>query len=804
MQLELAPKDLYQKLEFDKIIKLLAEECLGELGREIVANIRPETTIQQIRKKLRQTEEFKRTLENNDPFPLQTYEEISEDVRMLEIENYVMSEESLQRVNLILLSIRNIFRFFSPPRRELYPTLYAIIDKVIFEEQLIKEIERVIDEEGEIKPDASPELLRIRQLMQSKVRELDKRFGSIILKYRKKGWLTDNVESFRNGRRVLSVPSEHKRKIRGIIHDESTTGKTAFIEPEEIIEINNDIFDLETEERREIYRILKELSAFLRPYASLIRSYQYLLADYDFIRAKARLGSRLRANMPKLDPKPRLGIKRGFHPLLFLKNSQIGKEVVPFELDLHKPNRLLMLSGPNAGGKSITMKSVGLLQLMVQSGMLVPVDPESEMGIFKAIFADIGDQQSIEDDLSTYSSRLENMRYFLEHANRDSLVLIDEFGSGTDPKIGGAIAEAILKELNQQKVSGVITTHYSNLKIFAFKSKGIVNGSMLFDKDTLSPTYELRVGRPGSSYAYEIAQKSGLSEAVLKYARHKTGKNEKAIDELLVELQNDKLQLEEELDKIKEQEARLQKLIRTYEQMHKELEFRRKRIKLEAKEQALQQAAQSNRELENLVRELKEAEKLERQEQLEKARELAAQVKTEREELVGQVKELREEVYYKPLEKKKEDKPIEVGDHVKLVTGGATGVVDSISKNRAIVLIGDLRMTIKLRDLQHAKAPLDVQSSKGVQTDTAGNAAAFKSKIDIRGMRMDEAMHVIQDFIDQALIFNAMRLEIIHGKGNGTLRNVVRSKLREYKVPMEISHPQPEQGGDGVTIVEMV
>ena len=330
--MQLAPKDLYQKLEFDKIIKLLSDECLGELGREAVENMQMETSIQQIRKKLKQTEEFKRSLEDNDPFPIQVYEEISEDVRMLEIVDYVMSEESLQRINLILLSIRNIFKFFSEPRQELYPTLYSIIDKVIFEEQLIKEIEKVIDEEGNIKPDASPELLRIRQLMISKARELDKRFGSIILKYRKKSWLTDNVESFRNGRRVLSVPSEHKRKIRGIIHDESTTGKTAFIEPEEIIEVNNDIFDLETDERREIYRILKELSALLRPHAVIIRSYQYLLAEYDFIRAKARLASRLQANMPKLDHKPRLGIRKGYHPLLLLKNSLIGKEVIPFDI----------------------------------------------------------------------------------------------------------------------------------------------------------------------------------------------------------------------------------------------------------------------------------------------------------------------------------------------------------------------------------------------------------------------------------------------------------------------------------------
>ena len=800
--MQLAPKDLYQKLEFDKILDLLDRECLGVLGREEVRSMEPETSVQLIRRKLRETEEFKRSLEQNDHFPIQPYEEISDDLRMLEIEDYVLSEESLKRINIILLSIRDIFNFFKGPRRELYPTLFEKIRDVIFDQDLIKEIEKVIDEEGVIRPDASPELARIRQLTASKLKELDKRFGSVILKYRKKGWLSDNIESFRNGRRVLSVPSEHKRKIRGIIHDESTTGKTAFIEPEEIIELNNDIFDLETEEKREIYRILKELSAFLRPHCALIRGYQYMLGNFDFIRAKAKLSGRIRGQMPKIDPKPTLGIRQAYHPLLYLKNSQIGKKVVPFDLDLFSPNRLLVLSGPNAGGKSITMKSLGLLQLMMQSGLLIPVNPESKMGVFKSIFADIGDQQSIEDDLSTYSSRLVNMRNFLENASSDTLVLIDEFGSGTDPKIGGAIAEAILRELNFKKVHGLITTHYSNLKIFAFKSRGIVNGSMLFDKDTLSPTYELRVGKPGSSYAFEIAEKSGLSKKVLKYAKHKTGKNEKAIDELLVELQREKQELTEQLEKVKSQEAQLQKLMRTYEQMHKDLEFRRKRIKLEAKEQALQQTAQNNKELENLVREIKEAEKLEKASQLAKAKELAAQVKAERQQLVEQVNDLREEVYYKPLEQKTEEKPIQVGDHVKLISGGATGTVESLDKKKAIVQIGDLRMTIKLRDLQHAKAPLTIQSSKGVQSDTRTNAADFKTKIDIRGMRMEEALHVVEDFVDQALMANASRLEIIHGKGTGLLRKIVRKKLKEYSVPMQAFHPEPEQGGDGVTIIE--
>jgi DNA mismatch repair protein MutS2 len=435
--MELEPKDLLEKLEFDKILALLEEECYGELGKEAVHRIPIETDRDRILNKLQEVFEFKQTIENNHPFPFAVYHGIEEDLRMLEVVDYVLPEESFKRISLILLAVRDIFSFFTPIRQETYPTLYQIMRPVHFDEALIEAIESVIDEEGNIRADASPGLLKIRKMIISKQKELEKVFRSLINSYRNKGWLTDNVESFRNGRRVLSVPAEHKRKIRGIIHDESTTGKTAFIEPEAVIDINNDIFDLYTEEKREIFRILKELSATLRPYGEMLGRYQQLLIRFDIIQAKAQLAVKLRATIPKLADKPTMGIQMGYHPLLFLKNKSLERETVPFDLSLHGANRILVLSGPNAGGKSITMKSVGLLQLMVQSGMLVPMDEISEMGIFKNIFADIGDQQSLEDDLSTYSSRLHNMRVFLEKSDKDSLLLIDEFGSGTDPKIGG-------------------------------------------------------------------------------------------------------------------------------------------------------------------------------------------------------------------------------------------------------------------------------------------------------------------------------------------------------------------------------
>jgi DNA mismatch repair protein MutS2 len=795
--MQLLPKDLFEKLEFDKVLELLEKECLGEQGRMAAQHTGPSTDVAAIERQLKEVQEYKLSIEQNDKFPIFNYFSVAEELKMLEVEGYVLPEEGLRRINIILLFIRGIFRFFNATRRDTYPALYQIIRKLSFDEGLIKAIESVIDEDGNIRPDASPELQKIRKRIGSKQKELERQFRIVINNYRSKGWLSDNIESFRNGRRVLSVPSEHKRKIRGIIHDESTTGKTAFIEPEAIIDINNDIFDLETEERREIYRILKDLSAQLRPYVPQMRIYQEILVRYDLIQAKARLAVQMEAVHPKLKPEPHFRILEGRHPLLFLKNKKLDKKTVPFNFQLLGKNRILVLSGPNAGGKSITLKSIGLLQLMLQSGLLVPADVESEMGIFQEIFADIGDQQSIEDDLSTYSSRLENMRNFLEKSGKESLVLIDEFGSGTDPKIGGAIAESILKEFNATGVHGIITTHYSNLKIFAFKTPGIVNASMTFDKESLSPTYELKIGRPGSSYAFEIAQKSGLSKKVLKYAKHRTGKNEKAVDQLLVDLQQEKIDLEDQLKALTDKQQKLDRLIKTYEQLHRELEYRRKKIKLETKEQALQQTARDNRDMERLIREIKE------QQNLEEAKKLAVKVKKERETLTSEVSGLREDIYYQPKKHKTKQGEIKEGDFVRMRTGGATGTVESIDRNKAIVVIGDMRMTIKIRDLQHANAPLDIQSSRSVKSDTIAKSAAFQSKIDIRGMRFDEAYKAVEEFIDQALIANAENLRIVHGKGNGILRKAVRTKLREYKVSMDIRHPEPEQGGDGVTIVDI-
>jgi DNA mismatch repair protein MutS2 len=790
----LQPKDLYEKLEFDKVLALLVKECSGEMGQEYCQNLQPEIDIKAIETKLRQVKELKLSLEKNDKFPFNAYFALDEDVKYLQIDGYVLSIDSLQRINRTLLIFRELFRFFTPVRKEVYPNLYEIIRPVPYLDELSKEITRVIDEEGNIKSDASPELVRIRKAKQSKARELDTVYRRIIGEYRQRGWLAESTETMRNGRRVLSVPVEHKRKIRGIIHDESSTGRTAFIEPEEAIEVNNDIFDLEQDEKQEIYRILRAVSAILHPHALQLLEYQRVIVDYDIVLAKAKVGLKMKAVMPQIINAPHFGIRKGRHPLLYLKNKAAGRETIPFNLELYKDNRILLVSGPNAGGKSILMKSVGLLQLMLQSSLLVPVHELSEMGIFDHFFAHIGDSQSLEDDLSTYSSHLGNMKAFLENANNRSLILIDEFGSGTDPKMGGAIAEAILRGLNEKKVYGVVTTHYGNLKMFAYRSEGIINGCMNFDKDNLKPTYQFTIGRPGSSYAFEIAQNVGLDKQVLFYAKKRIGENEQAVDELLVDLQREKQEYDAKLKEIIEKQDLLDRLIKQYDEQVKDIEFRRKKMKLDAKEFELTKTAQGSLEIQRLIKELKT------EKNVEKTREIQQKARVEHSRLAEEVTKLTEDVYYHPSSL---EKPIEVGDFVKMRAGSATGKVEELNKNEVVVLMGAMRVKVKLKDLIVVATPLDVRATKSVHTEGVMKSASFDPKIDLRGMSMMDADKILQDFMDNAMMSSANSIHIVHGKGNGVLRKLVKSKLKEYKNVKRQYHPEHFEGGDGVTIVEM-
>jgi DNA mismatch repair protein MutS2 len=794
--MKMYPKDVYEKLEFDKILDLCSAECLGTIGKNLISNIKPAVDFEEIKQNLNLVWEYIESFRRNDPVPLSNYEDIADELYLLQKEGYVLSVESIKKLYYTSSIGNELHAYFGTnQRRKLSQGLFKIYDEIyLVDPDVNKEIDRVIDEEGEIRPTASEELQKIYKRIQSKQKELLSIYSKIIHQAKSKGLLTDSAESFRNGRRVLSVPVENKNKLSGVIHDESATGKTVFIEPAETIVINNDLFNLYTDKKKEIYKVLKHLCDSLRPHTESFKILSEGIGRIDSIRAKSRVSMALEGQLPEIQDEPIFKIITGYNPVLKYKFGLEGRVIVPFTAELHGNNHILVISGPNAGGKSVTMKSIGLLQIMVQCGFCVPVDPNSKFGVFKNIFVDIGDQQSIEDDLSTYSSHLQNLKHFSENSDERTLFLIDEFGSGTDPKIGGAIAEAVLRNLHKSGAYGVVTTHYSNLKYFAFKTKGIVNASMEFDSARLNPTFVLKVGKPGSSFAYEIATKSGISKEIISYAKHKTGKNEKAIDELLIKLQEEQKETEEKMNSIIEKEDKLNKLIKNYENLHRELEFRRKKLKLAQKEKVLFNLGEQNKEIQKVVKEIKEEKKV------ESAQKVAKEYKERKEKVKQEVQILKEAVYYADTVDKSK---LKIGGYAKIRSGTQTGKITNIRNGVAEMEMGFLTMEVPLNELQPAGAPVEVNSKVSIQTNVSSSREGAKTKIDVRGYTPLDTTQMIQEFIDNALINNVNHLTIIHGRGNGVLRKTVLKKLKEYKEIKKVSHPEEEFGGKAVTYVNL-
>lgn len=790
--------DIFSKLEFDKVLYLLSECCLSDLGALAAIELTPSSDYKAVQLGLNEVQEFKKGLDMGMVFPLYRFKDVSKDLKLLAIEDYVLSEESLKNVGHQLKIVRDIFRFFAQRRdpKEEFPFLTQILDGIPPNEDLYAMIDKVLDAEGNIRPDASPELMRIRRVQISKRKELDTIFRSVANKYMAKGWLADNVETLRNNRRVLTVPSEYKRQIRGIIHDESATGKTTYIEPEEVIDLNNQIIEFENEAKREIYRILKATSDKLRPSINWLTMYQIILLKYDLIQAKAHLANQMRATQPLLHPTPLYKIEGAFHPLLFLKNSKEGKKTIPFDLHFHGKNRILLISGPNAGGKSVCMKTVGLLQLMTQSGMLIPCMEGSEIGIQQKIFADIGDQQSLEDDLSTYSSRLQLAKEIMEEADELSLVVIDEFGSGTEPKAGGAIAESILKTIHNKGVWGIITTHYTNLKLYAFKNTGIVNGAMIFDKNTLAPTYQMKVGKPGSSYAFEIAYKNGLSQKVLDHAKFRMGEAEKNFDDLIINLESERKDFVEAREKLESTQAKLDQLIKSYDLLHQELEMQKKKLKLQSKEIQLKDQSQALQAVKEAIKEIKATSHNQPSPTLKaKLEELLTEKKIDTEKLTEENTSIKEELHVSQV-KAAGIQPA-VGVRVRVVQSGAEGEIEKLDKNKAVILMGNLRLTLPLSELE--VLPQDDVVVRNKVVAHILKPENTEVKLDIRGMRHEDAIKTLEQFMDRAILTNVGAVEIVHGKGTGVLRNLVKFKLKEYR-GVAMRHPD---GNDGVTIVEM-
>lgn len=793
----LYPKDIFEKLEFNKILKILKDEGLGSPSRKYFDEDIVTDNLSVIKLRLTQTKEWLTGIAAGDSFGLSRYEDIDGDIPLLKKEGYVLDVESIQRIqNIVVIGNKLKLYFTNIEKQGLYPQLAKIAIEISIEDRLSKEIDRIFDEEGEVRPNASEALLKISKSIHNREREMAKMFRQEVVAYRERGYLVENLESVKNGRMVLVVGAEHKRKVPGIIHDESSTGKTVFIEPENIIAISNDIHSLYSERRSEIYKIIRALCDFLRPYADdILHTFQTLIY-FDTIRSKAVFAKRIGARIPKLVEKPTFSIKGGYNPILILKSESNEMNVVPFDLELFGENRILILSGPNAGGKSVTLKSVGLLQLMIQAGIPVPVEENSTFGVFKSFFADIGDQQSMEDDLSTYSSHLTNMKKTVELSNAKSLVLIDEFGAGTDPKIGGAIAESILKQLHKQACFGVITTHYSNLKYFAYKTKGLVNASMEFNKQALIPTYRLVVGRPGSSFAFEIAQKIGLPEEVIDYARHKTGQNEKAIEELLVDLQSERKELEDKMTSILGKQDRLDTLVKNYEALLLDLEYKKKKFKLEQKEAARYSLDSVNREVQKVIKELKS------KTNVEKLEAIVAENKVKHQLVETDIVQLKEEVF-ETISKNKVE--FRVGSRVKMRNSETIGEIRSIDRGVAEIQLGFMVVKTNLNELLPALDPPKKKKEYGTRNNIniVGMGEPFETKLDIRGYRPDEALSFLQEFFELGIINNAFELKVIHGVGNGTLRKTVHKKIKEYKDIKEYFHPEPDQGGEGVTICKL-
>jgi DNA mismatch repair protein MutS2 len=687
------PESAVVQLEFDKIKDLLAEHCKSEYAKTKANNLRIHTHKDFIGVELKQTHEYRQLLVNGVYFPNDYILNLSRDLKLLSIPGAVLTGEQFVLIRKLAESIQSIFRWFDNERRIAYEALGKVIAGTHYEKQILEMLNDVLDEYGNVLDNASEELSNIRMNLFRKRNELRRAFDRIIQKLNKQGYLADIEEAFLNGRRVVAVFAEQKRMVKGILHGESDTRKTSFIEPEETTELNNDVFALENQESREVYRILRELTARLSAHASLLTGYHNIVGEYDFIRAKAKLGIDMNAEYPVVTDKALVHFVNAYHPLLYLYNKKAGKPVMPVSLTLDEKNRILVISGPNAGGKTVTLKTVGLIQMMAQSGLLVPVHPSSQLGIFKQLMIHIGDTQSLEFELSTYSAHLKNMKYFMDNANGKTLFFIDELGSGSDPNLGGAFAEVIMEELARKHSYGIVTTHYLNLKVMANKVPGIMNGAMAFDERNLLPLYKLIVGKPGSSYTFSIAERIGLDKSLIAKARNLVDEGHFRLDKLLN-------RTEQDLQNIEKEKKELQKLMKENEKLKKEME---QLMNKERHQQQVELLKQQNKITEDRLAYLKDMDRKLKQIIIEwrKAEDKNKVVK----EIQSLLFKKDENKVVNKLQKKVDSKynevggEVNVGDKVKMKKNHQVGEVLEIRGKRAVVKIGLLPMQVEMKDL---------------------------------------------------------------------------------------------------------
>lgn len=691
--MRLYPETAASQLEFDKVKALLKEHAKTEYAKEKAADLRIHTRKDYIRLELQQTHEYKLLFEQNQYFPSDFILNINRDIRLLGIPGAMLACEQWLPIRKLAENTSNVFRWFDAERRLAFPALANVVAGTYYEKAIIAAIDEILDESGTVKDNASADLQKIRMNLFRKRNELRRMFEKVVAKLAKAGYSADIDESFSNGRRVVAVFSEHKRQIKGILHGESDSRKTAFIEPEETIELNNDVFALEHDEGREVQKILRDLTSKLSVYAPLLQQYLETAGEFDFIRAKAKLAIDMNGQFPSLADKAHVHLIDAYHPLLYLYNKASGKKTIPVTITLDEKSRILVISGPNAGGKTVTMKTIGLNQMMLQSGLLVPVHPDSQMGIFKQLFIHIGDTQNLEFELSTYSSHLLHMKYFIEMANGKTLFFIDELGSGSDPNLGGAFAEVIMEELSRKHAYGIVTTHYLNLKVMANHTQGIINGAMQFDELHLQPMYKLVVGKPGSSYTFSIAERIGLPQNLINKARKLVDEDHFKLDRLLNSTEQDLQQLDKE-------KKELQRLVKENEKLKKEMQTV---LDQERHLQQVELLKHQNRIAEDRIVYLKDMERKLKQVVLDWKK------SANKNDVVKNLQDLlfnrKEEIVVNKLAKKVDQKYKEMNEHivvgslVKLKKNYQVGEVKEIRGKRAIVQIGVLPMNVNLSDL---------------------------------------------------------------------------------------------------------
>jgi DNA mismatch repair protein MutS2 len=690
------PESALSQLEFDKVKALLEEHCKTEYAKTKAQELRIHTRKEFIELELQQSHEYKLLIEHSMYFPNDYVLNLAKELRLLAIPGGVLTGEQFMQVRKLAESMQNIFRWFDNDRRLAYPALVKVIGETYYEKVIMELIDDVLLENGEVKDNASEDLARIRATLYRRRTELRRMFDKIVQKLSKAGYTADIDEAFLNGRRVVAIVAEQKRQVKGILHGESDTRRTSFIEPEETIELNNEIFSLENEERREVYRILQQLTARLAMYAPVLKAWHQILGEFDFIRAKAKLGLDMNGTYPLLNDKAHVHLVQAYHPLLYLYNQKSKKPTIPTDLTLDEKRRILVISGPNAGGKTVTMKTVGLLQLMIQSGLLVPTHPTSVFGIFKQLMIHIGDTQSIEFDLSTYSSHLLHMKHFMENANGKSLFFIDELGSGSDPHLGGAFAEVIMEELGHKHAMGIVTTHYLNLKVMANKTPGIINGAMQFDEGNLMPLYKLTIGKPGSSYTFSIAERIGLEARLISRARALVDEDHFKLDKLLN-------RTEQDLREIEKKEKELSKLIKENEKLHKEMQ---QTINQERHRQQVEVLKHQNRITEDRIAYLKDMERTLKQLVFDWKK---AEAQEDKKDLIRQMQALLFKQHQKQSTEKVKKKlnskydevggEVQVGDKVLMKKNHQVGEVKELRGKKAVVQLGLMPITVSVDDL---------------------------------------------------------------------------------------------------------